>query len=293
MNLTNESPFRFDLQLFAEGENAGGGSGDGNSGGAQGGEGSGGSDTAKTTTEPKTNAGDPVPVDESKLDDHAKNVLADYRKELKRHREDAEKAQRAADAAKKAADDAIAAANDAKKKLTAKEEAELAEQKKWQELAEKRAEEKRAAEEASEKKLSDMEANHRSQLEAYNNGLVLEAVARAAEREGILDPEDIELPAFAEALKLATVKNGRVAGAKEAVEKMREIKPGKFKAADDGQSGGGGNQGAQNQGGGDRNAGGQFTRATPARNATTQKDAAKLNDSDFSELEARLRRGVA
>lgn len=230
---------------------------------------------------------DPIEVDETKLDDSARKVLADYRRELKRHRETAESAQKRADELAKAAAEAERKANEASTKLSEKEKAELAEQQKWRELAERNAQEKKDAEAAAEKRMADIEQRYNDELSSRDRALVREAVARAAVKAGIGDEDDIDLPAFAEAFESAKVEKGRVVGADDVVARMKELKPGKFEDKSKREE-----QREEQRTERQRDESGKFVRPDPSKKPG-ETDVSKMNESEFEELERRLRRGAA
>jgi len=201
--------------------------------------------------------------------DHAKSVIARANAEAKVSREEKEAAQAERDAARKEADEA-------KAKLKAREDKDLEDQKKFQELAEKR-----------EKELADEKAARAKDREETHAALIREAIAREAVKAGIIDEDDIDLPAFKEAVASAKVESGRVVGAADAVAKMKESKPSKFKAEEtaDEKAAREAEEARRT-----RDGSGRFAQPKPGTGVALSKiDAAKLNPEEFEQLRADMR----
>lgn len=213
--------------------------------------------------------------------DHAAKVVAKANAEAKAYREKLEQVEAEAKAAKKALQD--------------REEKELADQKKFQELAEKREKELERLQAQHAKEKEEAKAERERERAELEQGRVLDAVTIAAIKAGILDEEDVALPAFKEALAMAKVENGRIVGVTAAVAKMKELKPKKFatetvpetpeeKAAREAAEA----QAARQQ---QRDAQGKFVPPTPSAGTQNSKniDASKLNDKEWEEMVRSLR----
>lgn len=196
---------------------------------------------------------------------HAAEVIKKLNDENRSQRERAEKAETAAAEAKKLIDEAAAK--------------KLADDKKFEELYTK----EKADREADAVKAKD-------ELSKRDAAALLREVRDAAKTAGILDPDFIELPVFAEAMKLAKVDGGKVIGADDVVSKMREIKASAFKVeetADEKAK----REAAEKQ---QRDQGGRFTRPDPnAKPTGGDIDWATLKPEEYEQKKAELRAASA
>lgn len=135
---------------------------------------------------------------------HAASVIKRLNEESKAQREARELAERERDELKKKVDD-----------QTTKD---LADQKKFEDLYNK---------EKADREADNAKSN--AELSKRDTAALIREVRDAAKTAGILDPDFIELPVFAEAMKLAKVDGGKVIGADDVVAKMREVKASAFK----------------------------------------------------------------
>jgi hypothetical protein len=211
---------------------------------------------------PKLPVDPPTPEPDPKLDDHAKSVIKRLNDEARANREAKEKVEREL--------------ADAKKKIDDREKADLADSQKFKELADRLDAEKKA-----------LEAQYASDIATRDKAIVREAIARAAAKAGITDEDDIDLPVFADAMKLAKVENGRVIGADDVVEKMRETKPAKFKTVETETPEQKAERERKEADERARDPQGRFTRPTPNKDVK-DKNALEMSEAEFAAARARL-----